>query len=580
MFSRRSLKPSRSGEPDDEDVQTRYAIKTNGTGPKPAAVISTTKKSSPFRFLCIALRFFLVFHMGVVCERRKYYTGSSQICGGSISKEKNGIHGIANAEDYDGPPADLVVQGNRTFFTPIPDFARRMVNIQGKGGTTIKSSFVHMGWIPTSNISEAHIVYRAKRYTNGKDKINVKLQPWQRYSRLTGSDYWESKGGFAKGFAAYQQQHPDHDLHFLPETYRLADPRGRRTFEERLTNGGGMNEAWVLKTVNVNNGRGIEILGPNSEALRTAVARTLPNGTARNNTRDADKLNANEGDVNVTGQESGVKTTTGTKDATTVTEKEPLKEFIVQKYICNELTWFHGEKFDLRMFWAVASVDPPIVMYHDGFVRASVAKYNESDFSDSAHHLTNQQFRSQIETSVSDSDLWERVQQHYDHEVNIKGNSDLQRRARDRPVVHVKKQMMESIGTLYAAFKDVFGTPPVPGSNSHGPDNFFAVYGCDFIIDNDLDVYFIESQASPGFGRTEMESRVDIFRRIYRPLPGIIEAIALAQEANASANIMPILTRPVLGDYELVYAGDWQYKYLTYQRPSTKKPCAVAGSSP
>ena len=558
MLFRRSLKPSsRTADPEDKYDPRRHNNKVNGTAAAAAAaaVNTSTKRRCPIQFLSIVIGLVVIFHLGVAYERRKHNNN------GSYKDEDK------NNKNDDGPPPKLLVQGQRSAYTPIPEASRRMVNVQGKGGITVKRSFLHMGWLPTINVSKAHIIYRAKRYSSGNDKINVKLQPWQRYSRLTGSASWESKGGFAKGFATYQLAHPEHNLYFLPETYRLVDPPGRKKFEERLTTGDGINEAWVLKNVNLNNGEGIEIMGPNSEALRTAVARTLPNATVvSSNTGDADKSNGdNEVDLK--------------KKATTkAPKKESPKEYIVQKYVCNELTWFHGEKFDLRMFWAVASVDPPIVMYHDGYVRASAAKYNESDFSDSAHHLTNHQFRAKIENRVSDSDLWERIREHYDNEVKVKGNTDLQKRIQD-PVQHVRKQMMESIGTLYAAFKDVFGIPPDPKGFSHGPENFFGVYGADFIIDNDLDVYFIESQASPGFGSMDYDYRIDIFRRIYRPLPGIVETIALAQQANASANILPLLTPSALGDYELVYAGDWIYKYKNYQRPSTKKRCAVEGAA-
>ena len=578
MF-RRSLKPtsSRHADPGDkydprrQNDHNHNNSKANGTA---AARKTTTKIKRSIQFLSIVVGLVVVFHLGVAYERRKHNHHNKDQA--DRNQKMNAVD--KDSYDYDGPPPNLLVQGRRNFYTPIPNASRGVVNVQGKGGTTIKRSFLHMGWVPTNKVAEAHIIYRAKRYSKGKDKINVKLQPWQRYSRLTGSAHWESKGGFAKGFATYQQAHPEHNLYFLPETYRLVDPLRRKMFEERLSTGGGMNEAWVLKNVNLNNGEGIEILGPNSEALRTAVARTLPNATlvASNtgdaNTPDDDNENKNDDDVKT-------KTKTTTKEvATKLPKKETPKEYIVQKYVCDELTWFHGEKFDLRMFWAVASVDPPIVMYHDGYVRASAAKYNESDFSDSAHHLTNHQFRAKIESRVSDSDLWERIRDHYDNEVKVKGNTDLQKRIRD-PVQHVRKQMMESIGTLFAAFKDVFGIPPDPKSFSYGPENFFGVYGADFIIDNDLDVYFIESQASPGFGSMDYDYRIDIFRRIYRPLPGIVETIALAQQANASVNILPLLTPSALGDYELVYAGDWQYKYKNYQRPSTKKRCAVEGTT-
>jgi hypothetical protein len=309
---------------------------------------------------------------------------------------------------------------------------------------------------------------------------------------------------------------PNHDLYFLPETYRLKDPEDRRAFQHRLENGG-KSQPWMMKDANLNNGEGIRVLGPNSHALTSVLSHF-----------------------------------------------DPKHASIVQKYIRNELTWWNGEKFDLRMYWALVSVDPPIVLYHDGYVRVSGALYNETDFSITANHLTNHNFRSAAEgDDVTAAHLWQRIQDHY------KDNVKLSTRIKD-PVQHVRKQMKEAIATLYAAFRDVFGAPKSnneTASNNIGPENLFSVYGADFIIDNDLDVYFIEAQAAPGFDEYDHDYRIDMFREIYRPVISIVEEIALKQSANAHANIMPLTT---LAGYEIVYAGDWQYKYKKYQRSPSK----------
>jgi hypothetical protein len=65
----------------------------------------------------------------------------------------------------------------------------------------------------------------------------------------------------------------------------------------------GRNRPWFLKKVLVNNGRGVEVIPPDSPTLYTAVARS-----------QEDKEN----------------------------------DYIMQSYVCNELTWFNGAKFDLR----------------------------------------------------------------------------------------------------------------------------------------------------------------------------------------------------------------------------------------
>ena len=74
-----------------------------------------------------------------------------------------------------------------------------------------------------------------------------------------------------------------------------------------------------------------------------------------------------------------------TKELAEDPEKAP--KYIIQKYICREMT-IQRRKFDFRVFWMVASLDPLVVLYHDGFVRIGNSDYDESDFSSTTAHLT------------------------------------------------------------------------------------------------------------------------------------------------------------------------------------------------
>jgi hypothetical protein len=319
----------------------------------------------------------------------------------------------------DGPPVDLVVHGNRDHYTPVPQSAKRCFLAEGKGMETLTRAFRNRGWKRVSLHNESQIYYRA-RGARGRYYYE-NMQPWQRYSRVPGISHLESKDGFLAGFRRYQNVHPAASLYFLPETYRLSKKADKKAFQLALQQGG-KHRPWVLKQVSVNNGRGIEMLGPNSQALETAIER------ADNDTQN---------------------------------------DYIAQAYICNELTWFHGEKFDLRMYWLVASVDPPIVLYHDGYVRVGAATYNESDFSSTAQHLTNHIYRGEETSNVTKHHLWERLLEHY--QAN---HDELSPRIRSKdPVRHVRNQMKEALATTVAAFLDVsFGNAP----DKVVPENFFV----------------------------------------------------------------------------------------------------------
>jgi len=57
---------------------------------------------------------------------------------------------------------------------------------------------------------------------------------------------------------------------------------------------------------------------------------------------------------------------------------EETKNLVAQKYISNPLLLDKQNKFDFRIYMLVASVNPLIVYYHDGFLRVSLSKYDQN----------------------------------------------------------------------------------------------------------------------------------------------------------------------------------------------------------
>ena len=53
------------------------------------------------------------------------------------------------------------------------------------------------------------------------------------------------------------------------------------------------------------------------------------------------------------------------------------QSLVAQKYIGNPLLLDKQNKFDFRIYMLVASVDPLIIYYHDGFLRVSLSKYDK-----------------------------------------------------------------------------------------------------------------------------------------------------------------------------------------------------------
>lgn len=60
---------------------------------------------------------------------------------------------------------------------------------------------------------------------------------------------------------------------------------------------------------------------------------------------------------------------------------------------------------------------------------------------------------------------------------------------------------------------------------------------------------------------------------LFHSMIDTVEEIQLKQEKIPFANLLPLKN---LGGWEVVYAGDWQYKYEGYQRPTEKAKCDLA----
>lgn len=98
-------------------------------------------------------------------------------------------------------------------------------------------------------------------------------------------------------------------------------------------------------------------------------------------------------------------------------------------------------------------------------------------------------------------------------------------------------------------------------------------YGIDFILDNDLDVWYIESQDAPAFGE-EFGFRVALHQELLQSTIDIVDEIQRKQETNPTSSILPLKNQ---GGWDVVYAGDgkedWMYQYEGYHRSKNKKEC-------
>jgi len=100
------------------------------------------------------------------------------------------------------------------------------------------------------------------------------------------------------------------------------------------------------------------------------------------------------------------------------------------------------------------------------------------------------------------------------------------------------------------------------------------------VIDNDLDVWYIEAQEAPGL-EEEFDFRVELHRDLWRPLIETVAEIQTKLENNPTASVLPLRNT---GKWELIYAGSgidqWAYEYNGYERARNKPTCKLPRKEP
>ena len=422
-----------------------------------------------------------------------------------IAKYAKACFFLSNADD-----ANAVVRNNAMLsmqslskrFTKVPDGHEKTFIYDGKAiSRPAVRALRSRGWRQVNDESEAHLIF----YYATTPRLFPTLKRWQRFNHLPNSDYWNDKADFVRVFKAHEKE-TGVVPYFLPESYRLASRKERNAFKDRIIHGGGLNFPWVLKEPDVNKGKGIEMVAPNSKRL-LEIANW---------------------------------------------DTKPEEEYLIQQYICNENTW-KNRKYDVRMFWFVASIDPLVVLYQDGYTRIGNSEYREDNFNDTVSHLT-------THTGLGEEGK-ATFQEFCDHITRHAAST--QSHIRD-PVQHVRNQFKESLAEFVDAFKDLSFSPT---RDELTAENGFGFYGADFILDNDLDVWLIEPQKGCGMDE-DYDFRIEMHARLFQGMVDTLEEVWQKQE-----NGKPLLPLMNTGEWEVIYANGWKYSYEGYHRSKNKKSC-------
>jgi len=180
------------------------------------------------------------------------------------------------------------------------------------------------------------------------------------------------------------------------------------------------------------------------------------------------------------------------------------KSTIIQTYIYNPLL-LNGHKFDFRIYMVIGSTYPTMLYYHDGFLRVSLHEYDVTS-QDKGVLLTN--------TALSDK-IFDIARK----EGNYQGLNETELRSFQMWTFdRLQKYLLEQNMIDSDTWLDDYLRPEFKKAMIHlvrmteGPflrrSQVYELFGCDFMLDSNLNLWFIECNSGPVLsGATEEKGK-------------------------------------------------------------------------
>ncbi|XP_069550244.1 protein polyglycylase TTLL10 [Brachyistius frenatus] len=288
---------------------------------------------------------------------------------------------------------------------------------------------------------------------------------------------------------------------FIPTTYRMDVREEREAFfaqQEGVNN----NEMWICKPTGLNQGRGIFLLKSSEDvaALRLKL-------------QHIEDSRANK----------------------KLLHRQP-QAHVVQHYLRSPLL-LKGKKFDVRSYLLIACTAPYMVFFRHGYVRLTCDLYDPGSNNLSAH-LTNQymQKKNPLYSLLKEDTVWSM------EDFNTYVNDRFQvakALPRDWVLGAFAKRMQQIMNQCFLAVK----------SKLVCRLGFFDLIGCDFMIDEDFQVWLLEMNCNPA-----LHTNCEVLKEV---IPStVVETLDLTLEIFNKCRLrQSILSLSSQREFVLLYNG-------------------------
>lgn len=168
-------------------------------------------------------------------------------------------------------------------------------------------------------------------------------------------------------------------------------------------------------------------------------------------------------------------------------------EYLIQKYIENPLL-VNNHKFDFRVYMVIANLDPLVVLYHDGFLRVTLNEYIKNSTDNSAH-ITNTAFAK----DYLDTQVLTIVEREVAMEEQMWTYQQLEKYLESIGKVEkgwVKKILVEQMKQKMIHLTRIVYSELLPYNG------LFELFGIDFLLDENLNLWLLEAIRSPAMMAT------------------------------------------------------------------------------
>lgn len=369
----------------------------------------------------------------------------------------------------------------------------------GKNCHAFQRALRNLGWIKLNSGDNARLIFtdmNKEAFQGGDKSARAELEPWQRYNHLPNRQNFTTRELFLDTMNSHTQRN-DPEFDFFPPTYRIHQTAERRLFDRR--NKEDTKYAyWMLWNRN----------------LLTALV----------NSREAKEI-VKRYDQGVANQRN-----------------------YLTKYACNPMPWSDGNTFMIRVYWLVASVDPVLVYYQDGYGRIGYNQAYPQILSKDYKVVTMEEVEEYLESKSPDL------------------------------MIHVRNQIKASLASLV----NVFHQHTNAFSPSSRREDGFEMFATDFVISEDtnqVQLYLPSPYSDTLNGSPYSYFMEDYYFLVQKNHELFYSALLILEElwGKQQQNHEQFVLQKT-GQYQMIYAATESFKYKFEDATNKKRRKKLSSS--